>query len=616
MNACGCQFCKTKNFAFPLLQRCWNFLFEARIRERIIVCMKGFLSVFFLALHCLFAGEQVFKISEFGAFPGKGDASGAVAAALKAAAACGGPARISFEKGTYHFGCAGAHERYLFVSNNDSGLKAVVFLIEKADSITIDGGGASFVFHGNVSPFAAINSRNVKFENFSVDVSRPLVSEGKILEADSGGIVVEFPENFPYCVSRGTLQFRGVDGDPIALYDDFKSVYPYRFMLEFDPATGAFARMARDYPTLGELPAKQLDGRKVRIFYDGIKAKPGNIMAFWGGHRKYPSFTISNCSDLRFDNITIHSSLGMGIIAQNSGNVEISNCKVTPSKGRYISCAADATHFVNCSGKIILRNNLFERQLDDATNIHGIYEQIADISGGRVLTRLVHRQQRGFETFVSGGEVEFVKASSMICAGHAKVASLERVNSRYKVLEFDSPLPPSVKVGDCISRVRDYPQVVISGNIIRGNRARGILLNCRGKTLVENNIFSSPGTAILFEGDASFWFEQGGIRDCLIKNNTFDSCKYGVWGRGIIAVGSGIRADMDKSRYHKNLRIEGNTFRVFDKTPLLYAYCLDGLKWRGNKVEKSDSYPESCKDGRPFIIKYCDNIDIDTENSF
>ncbi len=86
MNACGCQFCKTKNFAFPLLQRCWNFLFEARIRERIIVCMKGFLSVFFLALHCLFAGEQVFKISEFGAFPGKGDASGAVAAALKAAA--------------------------------------------------------------------------------------------------------------------------------------------------------------------------------------------------------------------------------------------------------------------------------------------------------------------------------------------------------------------------------------------------------------------------------------------------------------------------------------------------------------------------------------------------
>ena len=90
----------------------------------------------------------------------------------------------------------------MFVSNNDSGLKAVVFLIEKADSITIDGGGASFVFHGNVSPFAAINSRNVKFENFSVDVSRPLVSEGKILEADSGGIVVEFPENFPYCVSR------------------------------------------------------------------------------------------------------------------------------------------------------------------------------------------------------------------------------------------------------------------------------------------------------------------------------------------------------------------------------------------------------------------------------
>jgi parallel beta-helix repeat protein len=238
---------------------------------------------------------------------------------------------------------------------------------------------------------------------------------------------------------------------------------------------------------------------------------------------------------------TMKHLTGMGILAQLSHNIRVNNCKVTPSHGRMLSTTADATHFVNCTGYIKLTNNLFENQKDDATNIHGTYVQVVEIAGpDTVLVQLKHRQQHGFDFLYPGVEVEFVHGKSMITFATSLVKEAVRLNKEFTRVTFDSELPAELTIGDALAAIREYPEVTIAGNTIRNNRARGMLLNSRGKTLVENNYFHTPGAAILFEGDSFFWFEQGGVSDCVIRNNIFDNCLFGVWGKAVIDVKAGL----------------------------------------------------------------------------
>jgi hypothetical protein len=277
-----------------------------------------------------------------------------------------------------------------------------------------------------------------------------------------------------------------------------------------------------------------------------------------------------------------------------------------------ISTTADATHFVNCTGKIKLLNNLFQNQKDDATNIHGIYVQVVEqIDDHTVMIQLKHRQQHGFDFLRTGTQVELVRGKSMITYATRVVDSVERLNKECTKVSFTQPLPDGLRVGDAMAEIRDYPEVTIADNIIRNNRARGMLLNCRGKTVVQDNYFHTPGAAILFEGDSHFWFEQGGVSDCVIRNNTFDNCVFGVWGKAVIDVKAGIRENKETSRYNKNMRIENNVFRMYDGGLLLNAYCVDGLLWRSNKVERTSAYPERKNAQKRFEVNFCDNVKIE-----
>ena len=49
--------------------------------------------------------------------------------------------------------------------------------------------------------------------------------------------------------------------------------------------------------------------------------------------------------------------------------------------------------------------------------------------------------------------------------------------------------------------------------VLRRHRARGILVTTPESAVIEKNLFSTAGTAILIEGDTDYWFESGAIRD-------------------------------------------------------------------------------------------------------
>jgi hypothetical protein len=262
----------------------------------------------------------------------------------------------------------------------------------------------------------------------------------------------------------------------------------------------------------------------------------------------------------------------------------------------------------------VLSDNLFENQKDDATNIHGVYVQVAERTGeDGVIVRLRHRQQHGFDFLEPGKTVEFVRGKSMVTYATKEVSSVERINRELTRLTLKGGVPEALEIGDALAEVRDYPEVLIRNNTIRNNRARGMLLNCRGPVVVEGNYFHTPGAAILFEGDAFHWFEQGGVRDCVIRNNTFDNCLFGVWGKAVIDVKAGIREDRENSRYNKNIVVTENVFRLFGSYPLLNAYCVDGITWERNSVERTQAYPPRGKSSSLFLVEYSDNVTIDGE---
>jgi hypothetical protein len=291
--------------------------------------------------------------------------------------------------------------------------------------------------------------------------------------------------------------------------------------------------------------------------------------------------------------------------------------RVTPPAGgkRIVSTTADATHFVNCKGSIELVDCLFEQQKDDATNVHGLYAKITHIfSPTRFEVTLIHPQQSGIDFIKAGTRLELNDGPSLREEGFATVKSVERINRQRTIVEIEAALPESVTLGDSVADAdANTAAVLIRNCVMRGNRARGILLGSRGPMVVEGNTFSIPGAAILFEGDSRFWFEQAGVRDVVIKGNTFDNCNYGVWGTGCIQVGSGIADEFRSvSRYNRNIRIENNLFRHFSNLPLLHLYSVDGLTFTGNRLERTKAYPAPDAGGwEMFKITDSDNVKVE-----
>jgi hypothetical protein len=501
--------------------------------------------------------------------------------------------KLVFEKGTYAFEPNFATEKYVFVSNNDEGLKRFVFDLSGMVNLEIDGQGSEFIFNGFLCPFLLENSNKIAIKNLSVDFKRTFHSEGKIVAAYKDSLDISFSEEYPYTIQNNKLMFTG---DQVIGKDNGgepKRVnYPFWHLLEFDAIKRQPVQTAFDYLNVQNMVVKALKPGLVRIFFPRLKGTVGNTMIFNASDRLVPGFTISDCENVNLMNVVIYHAGGVGVIAQRSDNLLLDSFKVIAAPGRMVSTVADATHFVNCGGKITLQNSTFESMMDDATNIHGIYVKIIKIiSPKELIVKLVHYQQFGFDFLVPALKVEITNSESLTPYGENSILKSERLNKEYTKITLINPVSDKVKLGDVIASTAKYPEVLMKNCIVQKNRARGILLGSRGKIVIENNYFQTHCAAINLEGDGRNWFEQAGVRDLTIKNNMFDNCNYSfMLGLGVIMVSSGIEENQKaESRYNRNIIIENNTFKIFNPC-ILNMYSVDNLIVRNNKIEKTNDY--------------------------
>jgi hypothetical protein len=118
----------------------------------------------------------------------------------------------------------------------------------------------------------------------------------------------------------------------------------------------------------------------------------------------------------------------MGVVAQFSSDIEVNRVNIKPREGgRMVSITADATHFSHCSGQIRLIDCEIFNQIDDATNIHGMYGMVMQKRGDdKILVIFPHDQQYGLDILQPGKQCEILHQYSLITHSHLTVKECRR----------------------------------------------------------------------------------------------------------------------------------------------------------------------------------------------
>jgi len=549
---------------------------------------------------------------------------------------------IKFQKGIYHFYPEKGLEQFCYISNHNDVVIKTAFPIHNFNNLVIDGQGSTFIFHGKMIPFLIDESKNINIKNVSIDWEIPFHSEALIVANDleNKTFDLKISNKYPYEVRNGQLFFikeyyehnlgqaimydperKAIALDtesytPLTLYNFLpnkknKTVIDYKYKI--DPIEPSQSMIAREY----RLHVKELEPGLVRVFNHGKKIPMvGYILACKGEqhmNRLAPAIRITNTDGFNATNVNIHHAGGMGVIAENSADLILDNLNVMPSNGRMVSTTADATHFVGCRGKIELKNCTFNNQLDDATNVHGTYQEVVDILDKKSIgVRMGHFQQQGFVIGKPNDTIGLVRLSnSFFPYQKLTINKTKKLNSRYQIITFNEAIPQSLKTGDLIENLSGYPEVLVENCNISKNRARGLLLSSPKKTIIRNNFFSTEMEALLIPVESGHWFESGNGANISITNNTFQDCNHSGYNRGVIRF---VTDDDNENIAFNNINISGNTFNHFDNLVLEIANT-DGLVFKGNSISKSHTFPKLYNQKSAIKIKSSKNI-VFSENTY
>ena len=502
--------------------------------------------------------------------------------------------------------------RACYISNHDAGERAVLFNLSDIHGITIDGQGAELVFHGEVIPFLFEHCRDLTVRDLSIDWARPFLSQGLVLEADEQQLHLEMDADHPFEVRDGRPIFTGAGYRSDCLHN----------MLAFDPDRRETAFRTPDhYEVMRSLQAEKVDAsnpRRLRLRGDFRQpTPPGQVMVIKHHTRASPALCFVSCSGVEVDRVRVHHAGGMGFVAQASRDLRLQRCVVAPPPGssRLFSTHADATHFTDCHGKIELLDCTFENQLDDATNIHGVYRRI-DGSGRtrEVSARLIHHQQDGLRTVSAGDQLAFTDQRSFAVVDMARVVEVKHFDSRSCVYSLDREV--DLGEGHAVAMRWDPEiEVRIAGCVAGKNRARGFLISTLGRVVIEDNVLHTPGSAIQCCCDASSWYESGPVQDLTVRRNRFEDCLYGVWGRGLIAVNPVLDPSADGPAVNKRIRVIDNEIVTSDPR-LVFAKSIESFEFTGNRLESSSTYLHDIREPVFDIDSSVSSVSIQSADSF
>ena len=461
---------------------------------------------------------------------------------------------ISIPKDTYHVYSDEAAVAVTCVSNHGyNGFKSAAMVIEDFDGLTVEGNGSRFILHGCMD-FAIIkNSSSVTIKDLSVTCADTCNFQGRVTASEGNCVTVELQDP-PPLVLHGDLLCQNIE----------HTLEPMGRTINYNTATREIRRGTGDdnFGVPFQSLRKELDGSTLRIYDAPVMPPVNDTVVFTMSRRCNQAFLMSHSSDVTIENVTVNTCWGMAFIAQKCRNVTIRSCAVTPDKDRFWSAGQDATHFVNCRGTVRIENCLFENQLDDSVNLHGTYTVIEAVSGNKLLLRYSHFQTRGIDVYGVGDLIQIQKRDTQQPMGTATVSEVEVLNPDLTLVTL-SDMQGQIEKGMIVENLSDEADAVIKNNVIRNNRARGMLIAAKGKIEIVGNRYHCAGAAIQFESDPIKWLECGGVKNVIIENNIFDDCKHGAWGSAVIDI-CPRKATARDFFYHERITVRNNVFTQKD----------------------------------------------------
>lgn len=579
--------------------------------------MKNKLGVLLLMLGCILQihAEQVFDMASFGIVPNGKNLS---AKMEKAIAKIKKEAKedsivIQFQKGRYDFYPEKAPLKHYYISNHaeyygsekpqDNPLRVGIAL-EDFQSLRFEGNGAQFVFHDCMLPISLVRSKNCTLSNLSIDFYKPSIPHIRIIknEGDQGITFEVFSETDFRVTSDSIFETYGLGR---------WGIRPF-YATVLDGESKRIAYNVGDVSFPNKSMCRVADRTIHAPRWNDERLKPGHVLLLRTWDRPAPGIFLFESSNTKLENITIHYTEGMGVLAQLCQNVSLDGIKVcfeNKDSSRYITTLVDATHFSHCRGQIVSKNGFYENMGDDAINVHGIYLKVEKVVDQHtVVGRFMYEQTWGFDWGFPGDEIQFLSSETSDVLGKTnRIAGIRPMNNEEKVtgayefaITFEDSIDSKVAEGVpcCMENLTWTPEVYFTGNTICNNRARGSLFTTPRKVVVENNVYDHvSGSAILLSGDCSYWYESGACRDVLIRKNRFINVLSTLYmeANAVISIAPVITNLSNQQGYYHGgkpdaIRIIENEFDVFD-TPILYVKSTDGILFKDNVIRTNSEYP-------------------------
>ncbi|MGN1410196.1 MAG: hypothetical protein ACI4XJ_08465 [Eubacteriales bacterium] len=392
---------------------------------------------------------------------------------------------------------------------------------------------------GFMEPVEIRGCENLILSGLKIDHKRKPYSAGKITEIDKENrtIIVKFGEKYAINENMPIPRFALFDLERNRLYD-YGNVYPES------------CRMIADQTLEFTL-------NNVKDEYKGMTA------VLWHTFHSRPAILIEDSSNIKLENVIIHSQPGMGIVAHHSNDLEFKGLQVVPSTGEPLSTNTDATHITSCTGTVVYENCVFEAHGDDALNIHTYYHTIRHSNGNKCVIHLdapTGTHSSSADYFEKGDVIELTDAATLEVVDKYTVVDSSVIDPYESELTLDRNLPGEIE-NFFISNASRCPHLIYRGNYSRNHIARGILIKTKS-AVVENNTFVDiVGTAIYVAAESGWREGICSTDEIIIRNNRIVTCGRTSSARQFDTAGICVTVDCKNrcAQTHKKIVIEDNS---------------------------------------------------------
>lgn len=514
-----------------------------------------------------------------------------VVSALGEIAKVGG-GELHFEKGEYHFYAPGTHKEFFAVSNNTACDKNIVFPVINMENVVIDGHDSHFVFHDVVFPFMISQSKNIVVRNMMIDTGKSPLVEFRIHHKTDEGFYMDIDkEENPFYIEDGSLCFERETG-VVSGKDRFLSLHavgmhrvqyfatgdckanmtnlpaPLMKCIATETETGIYAKYCSDTPS------------RCRFEEDVVTA-------IVDGGRNVDVFCLDRSENVAICNVTVARGIGMGVVGQISKDILIDgfSTDIGYHPGSYQTLTADSLHFINCDGKLEIKNCRISDTMDDVVNIHGMYTVVTDWKKEKLFARIMHREQHFFNPYRKGDRLEIIDDTTFNVVAEFVVESAEfekgsgtdiiiegkftygdeNISSDFRIENPDRM--PNVHMHH--NKFFNFPHIRMSG---------------AGEMLVEENHFSNCEAALLCLDLAPFWYESGRVKHLVYRRNIMDNCN-GQGKEEFIRIGIDGIEDEEAPQIHEKIEIIENKFLRIKKLAVR-ASGVKELIFKDNEFDK------------------------------